>query len=74
MIKLATIARPAGPSWHLLVAPRPGDWFFGERQWPEVARPVLLMKGFGPLQLRRYLTTDEIDARCDRRTHAPGTA
>lgn len=74
MIKLATIARHTGPSWHLLVAPRPGDWFFGERQWPEVARPVLLLKGFGPLQLRRYLTTDEIASRGDRQAHVSGTA
>lgn len=74
MIKLTTIARSGGgPAWHLLVSPRPADWFLGERHWPETARPVLLMKGYGPFQLRRYLTSTEIDAR-HASEHASGTA
>lgn len=62
MIKLTTIRRPIGPMWHVLVAPLPGDWFLGERRWPQEGRPVMLLKAFGPLQFRRFLTHEEVEA------------
>jgi len=62
MIKLTTIQRPMGPMWHVLVAHLPGDWFLGERRWPQDGRPVMLLKAFGPLQFRLFLTHDEVES------------
>lgn len=59
MIKIVTIPRALGPSWHVMLCVRPRDWFLGVRAWPSDARPVLLLRGIGPLQLRRYVTHQE---------------
>jgi len=44
------------------VAPLPVDWFLGERRWPQDGRPVMLLKAFGPLQFRLFLTHDEVES------------
>ena len=62
MIKVTTFPRAYGPPWNLLVSPRPRDWFLGDRAWPESGRPVLMFRGFGPVQLRRFLTHEEVEA------------
>ena len=62
MIKLAQFSRRTGSDWHVMLSGRPGDWFIGERCWPSIGRPVLLLRGMGPLHLRRFLSFDEADA------------
>jgi hypothetical protein len=63
MVKIGTIRLPGQQrTWHLVVTLLPRCWFVGKRYWPQANAPVIVFRGFGPIQAQRYLRTDEARA------------
>jgi len=61
MLKIGSVKGVGGSRWHVLLAHRPSEWFVGDGTWPGVGRPVMQCRGFGPLQLRRFIPFDEAE-------------